>query len=279
MDKIFYFSITLFLISCKKEKVFTLGYYPSSESEKIIEDLRPIQNYLEKKLNMKIKPFIATDYTALIEGLCSGKIDGSFLSPLPYIISKEKCKSKIIITSLRSDGSVYYKTYFIVHSESPYKTLYDLKGKTWAIPDITSTSGYLFPILRMKELNLDPDKDFKKIQLNSHENVIIAVYNKEVDFGTIYSDGRVLLTKEYPDIFEKTRVIDSIGPIPNDGFVVSPYLDEKLVNKLKEAFLELPKDSTVFNKLRAYGWYGIVEAKDSLYQKVESLYVWVLKKE
>jgi len=270
--------LLIFLISCKSENVFVIGYYPSSESEKIIEDLKPLQVYLEKKLNIKVKPFIATDYSALIEGLCSGKIHGSFLSPLPYVISKNKCKTKMIITSLRSDSSIYYKTYFIVHSQSPYKSLYDLKGKTWGIPDIASTSGYLFPILRMKELKLDPDKDFKKIQLNSHENVIIAVYNKEVDFGTIYSDGRILLRNEYPDIFEKTRVIDSIGPIPNDGFVVSPYLNENFIQKLKKAFLELPKDSAVFNKLRAYGWYGIVEANDSLYKIVEKLYFEILKK-
>ncbi len=262
----------IFLVSCQKEKIFVLGYYPSSESEKVIEDLKPLQIYLEKKLNMKVKPFIATDYSALIEGLCSGKIDGSFLSALPYIISKNKCSTKIIITSLRSDGTIYYKSYFIVNSKSPYKSLYDLKGKTWGIPDIASTSGYLFPVLRMKQLGLDPQNDFKKIQLNSHENVIIAVYNNEVDFGTIYSDGRILLKNEYPDIFEKTRVIDSIGPIPNDGFVVSPYLDEKTIEKIKSAFLELPKDSFVFNKLRKYGWFGIVSANDSLYEIVQKLY-------
>ncbi|MEO0143393.1 MAG: phosphate/phosphite/phosphonate ABC transporter substrate-binding protein [candidate division WOR-3 bacterium] len=266
------------LLACQKQNVFILGYYPSSESEKIIEDLKPLQQYLERKLNMKIKPFIATDYTTLIEGLCSNKIQGSFLSPLPYIISKNKCKTKMIVTSLRSDGSIYYKTYFIVHSQSPYKNLIELKGKTWGIPDITSTSGYLYPVLRMKELGLNPQKDFKIIQLTSHENVAIAVYNKEIDFGTIYSDVRVLLKNEYPDIFEKTRIIDSIGPIPNDGFVVSPYLDNKIVEKLIEAFLELPKDSIVFKKLKAYGWYGIVLANDSLYKTVEKLYFEVLKK-
>ncbi len=268
----------IFLLSCQKQKTFILGYYPSSESEKIIEDLRPLQQYLEKKLNMKIKPFIATDYTSLIEGLCSNKIDGSFLSPLPYVISKNKCQTKIIITSLRSDSSIYYKTYFIVHSESPYKSLHDLKGKTWGIPDIASTSGYLYPALKMKELGFDLEKDFKKIQLNSHENVVIAVYNREVDFGTIYSDVRILMKNEYPDIFEKTRVIDSTELIPNDGFVVSPYLNEKLIEKLREAFLELPKDNNVFNKLKAYGWYGVVPANDSLYKTVEKLYFDILKK-
>ena len=270
--------LIFFILSCQKQNVFVLGYYPSSESEKIIEDLKPLQIYLEKKLNMKIKPFIATDYTTLIEGLCSGKIHGSFLSALPYVISKHKCSTKIIITSLRSDGTIYYKSYFIVNSKSNYKTLYDLKGKTWGIPDIASTSGYLFPILRMKQLGLDPQKDFKKIQLNSHENVIIAVYNNEVDFGTIYSDGRILLKDEYPDIFEKTKVIDSIGPIPNDGFVVSPYLDGKTIEKLKSAFLELPKDSVAFSKLRKYGWFGVVSANDSLYKIVEKLYYEVILK-
>lgn len=254
-----------------------MGYYPSAESEKVVEDLRPLEQYLENKLNIKIKPFIATDYTSLIEGLCSGKIDGSFLSALPYVISKNKCKTKMIITSLRKDGTTFYKSYFIINSSKEYKSLHDLKGKTWGIPDIASTSGYLFPVLRINELGLNPDKDFKKIQLNTHENVIIAVYNNEVDFGTIYSDARITIKEEYPDIFEKTKVIDSIGPIPNDGFVVSSSLSEDLIKKLKEAFLSINNDTTILNILKKYGWYGVVETDENIYNLVEKLYFEVLK--
>ncbi|MCS7245028.1 MAG: phosphate/phosphite/phosphonate ABC transporter substrate-binding protein [candidate division WOR-3 bacterium] len=271
------FIVLFILTSCKEKEEFIMGYYPSAESEKVVEDLSPLEEYLEKKLNIKIKPFIATDYTSLIEGLCSGKIDGSFLSALPYVISKSKCKTKMIVTSLRKDGTIFYKTYFLVNLNKPYKNLYDLKGKTWGIPDIASTSGYLFPVLRMNELGLNPDKDFKKIQLNTHENVIIAVYNNEIDFGTIYSDARITLKEEYPDIFEKTKVIDSIGPIPNDGFVVSSRVNENLIKGLKEAFLSINSDTNILNRLKKYGWYGVVETNDSIYNLVEKLYFEVLK--
>jgi ABC-type phosphate/phosphonate transport system substrate-binding protein len=49
-------------------------------------------------------------------------------------------------------------------------------------------------------------------------------------------------------------------------------LDEKTIEKIKSAFLELPKDSFVFNKLRKYGWFDIVSANDSLYEIVQKLY-------
>ncbi len=253
-----------------KRDVLILGYYPSSESEKIIEDLKPLEVYLEKRLGMDVKPFIATDYTSMVEGLCSGKIDASFLSPFPYVLGRKKCGIKMIIMSRREDGSIFYQSYFVVNSKSPYRSIYDLKGKVWGYPDITSTSGYLYPMLKFKKMGIDPDEWFpERVQLTSHENVVIAVYNGEVDFGTIYSDARKLLLREYPDVMDVVIKIDSIGPIPNDGVVVSPNLSPEIVEKLKEAFLEMPKDSTIYEKMKIYGWYGTAPAIDSLYDMVE----------
>ncbi len=265
--------LILFLISaCTKGErdVLILGYYPSSESEKVIEDLRPLQRYLEKKLGMKVKPFIATDYTSMVEGLCAGKIDASFLSPFPYVLGRRKCGMRMIIMSRREDGSIFYQSYFVVNRESPYRSIMDLKGKVWGYPDITSTSGYLYPMLKFRKMGIDPDEWFpERVQLTSHENVVIAVYNREVDFGTIYSDARKLLIREYPDVMEVVVKIDSIGPIPNDGVVVSPYLDRETVEKLREAFLDMPADSVIYEKMKIYGWYGTAPAIDSLYDMVE----------
>ncbi len=253
-----------------KRDVLILGYYPSSESEKIIEDLKPLETYLEKYLKLDVKPFIATDYTSMVEGLCSGKIDASFLSPFPYVLGRKKCPIRMIVMSRREDGSIFYQSYFVVNRKSPYRSIMDLKGKVWGYPDITSTSGYLYPMLKFKQLGINPDEWFpQRVQLTSHENVVIAVYNREVDFGTIYSDARRLLIREYPDVMDVVIKIDSIGPIPNDGVVVSPYLDSDLVQKLKEAFLHMPEDSVIYEKMKIYGWYGTAPAIDSLYDMVE----------
>ncbi len=273
MARFSFLLLAIYISACKgSEDELVLGYYPSSESERIIEDLKPLEEYLERKLGLEVKPFIATDYTAMVEGLCSGKIDASFLSPFPYTIARRKCNAKMLIMSLREDGSMFYKTYFVINAKdtSNIRSIHDLQGKVWGFPDITSTSGYLFAVLKFKQEGIDVDKAFpKRIQLATHENVLIALYNGEIDFGTIYSDARKLLLEEYPDIMQRIVVIDSMGPIPNDGLAVSPHLDDDLTMKLKQAMLELPKDTSTFNRLVKYGWFGIVPAIDTLYDLVE----------
>ncbi|MGH6662101.1 MAG: PhnD/SsuA/transferrin family substrate-binding protein, partial [Rhodospirillales bacterium] len=57
------------------EKVIRFGLIPSEDAEKLIKDSGPFIAALEKSLGMKVQPFVAIDYSAVIEALKSDKLE------------------------------------------------------------------------------------------------------------------------------------------------------------------------------------------------------------
>ncbi len=261
----------IFLLSCKKEEILVVGFTPSAETEKIATTVKPLENILSKKLGVKVKSYLATDYTALIEALGSNKVDIAFLPPFGYVLANEKYKSEIILKAIRN-GHAFYRSQFVVRKGTA-KSINDLKGKIWAYPDAASTSGYIFPKAYMIKNGINPDKFFKdRIQTGSHDNAILAVYNKEADLATTFEGAENRLIKEYKDIKDKLEVIAYTDSIPNDGIVIRANLDNQLKEKIKKVFLELNNDEEALKILKeVYSWDGLVVANDKDYDVVREV--------
>jgi phosphonate transport system substrate-binding protein len=261
----------IFLLSCKKEEILVVGFTPSAETEKIATTVKPLENILSKKLGIKVKSYLATDYTALIEALGSNKVDIAFLPPFGYVLANEKYKSEIILKAIRN-GHAFYRSQFVVRKGTA-KSINDLKGKIWAYPDAASTSGYIFPKAYMIKNGINPDKFFKdRIQTGSHDNAILAVYNKEADLATTFEGAENRLIKEYKDIKDKLEVIAYTDSIPNDGIVIRANLDSQLKEKIKKVFLELNNDEEALKILKeVYSWDGLVVANDKDYDVVREV--------
>ena len=262
----------LLIFGCSREEQLVLGFVPSAEAEKIATTVKPLTEILSQKLNIKVKSYLATDYTAIIEAIGSGKVDMAFLPPFAYVVAHDRYGAEVLVKAKRY-GKEYYRGQFTVSAESGVDSIQQLKGKVWAYPDASSSSGYLFPKYKMLKMGIDPDTFFsEKIQTGSHDNAILAVYNGEADLATTFEGAENRLVKDYPDIKKKLKIIGYTDNIPNDGLVVRKGLDPDMKEKIKEAFLSLNEDSTAMKILKeVYAWDGIVPASDSDYQVVREV--------
>ena len=94
------FSVVLMfsLIGCsqkstnKEEKVLKLGVVPSSNSEKLVDDLTPFAKALGDKLGMKVEVFTASSYIGVIEGIGSGSVDFGLVPPFSAVLSNKQSK-------------------------------------------------------------------------------------------------------------------------------------------------------------------------------------------
>ncbi len=161
------------------EKTIRFGLIPSEDAVKLLKDSAPFIAALEKALGMKVKPFVAMDYSAVIEALKSNKLEIAFLGPASYVLAKDKVGAEIDAVArgiMKKTGKSSYRGLIISHPDSGINTLQDLKGKTFAFVDPASTSGNFVPRYVFDKNGIEPEKDFKTLYYSgTHQASLIAV--------------------------------------------------------------------------------------------------------
>jgi phosphonate transport system substrate-binding protein len=263
-------------IACGKSgsspKVLRIGFVPAEDAQQVMQNAQPLVDILRKELGMEIEPFVATDYTGIVEALRVHKLDVAFLAPASYVLAKNEANIKVILKSERK-GIPFYYAAIITRADSGIKSLDDLRGKTFAFGDSLSTTGHVFPRKMLKEKGIDPIRDLKQILYSGgHDATVLAVLNGKVDAGATYATAWMRYLKDPADV-KRIRAIAFSEPIPADNLVVSDSLDPKIVKRLEEVFVELSRDPKGKKMLRdLYQIDGFVPATDQDYDSVRKAF-------
>ena len=261
--------------SSSSPRVLRVGFVPAEDAQQVIQNAQPIVAILEKQLGMEVQPFVATDYTGVVEALRGNKLDIAFLTPASYVLAKNEANVRVALKSERK-GSPYYYAAIITRADSGIKTLEDLRGKTFAFGDPLSTSANVFPRKMFHERGIDPVRDFKQILYSGgHDATVLAVLNGKVDAGATFAnspdsnDTAWMRYLKNPEDVKKIRAIAFSEPIPADNLVINGNLDEPTAKKVEEIFIELSRDAKGKQMLRnLYQIDGFVPATDKDYDSV-----------
>ncbi len=257
-------------------KTIVLGFVPSQESDTIADTVQPLADKLSEELGVKVEGKVMTSYTALVEAMGTNEVHIGFIPAFAYVLANEKHGVEVILKSERY-GSDQYRAQYLVRSDSGIESLEDMEGKSWAIPDLASTSGFLFPAAQiMDKFGVeDPQTGYfgMTVQAGGHDGAAIAVYNGDADVATTFEDVRSSLKKEYPDVMEKLKVVAYTDYIPNDTISITKELSDEMQTKIKEAFLGFNEDEAMITIMNdVYSWDAIREAQDSEYEIVRVTY-------
>ncbi|MFC5653234.1 phosphonate ABC transporter substrate-binding protein [Paenibacillus solisilvae] len=255
-------------VEATKIEKLRIGLIPAESNEEIITQFKPTLDYLAKELDVEIEPFVAMDYTAVVEAMRSGHVDAAFLGPFAYILAADKANAEAFAVGVREDGNSSYNTLFLTHKDTGIKTLNDLKGKNISFVDPASASGNLFPRAYLMKNNIDPNKDFKSATYaGGHDAAILAAKNKKVDAAVSNDITFEKMVKEGLVTKEEMVIISKTDPIPGPPIAVRKDLDADFKEKLKQAFLKMHEKSP-----QALGGYGKIirydEATDTDYNVV-----------
>jgi len=265
--------------SGQQPSILRVGFVPAEDAQRVIQNAQPIVDILQRQLGMEVRPFVATDYTGVVEALRVNKLDIAFLTPASYVLAKNEANVKVVLKSERK-GSPYYYAAIITRADSDIQTLEDLRGRTFAFGDPLSTSATVFPRKMLYERGIDPVRDFKQILYSGgHDATVLAVLNGKVDAGATYAnspDGRDTAWIRYlknPEDVKKIRAIAFSEPIPADNLVISAQLDENIAKKVEQIFLDLSRDPKGKKMLRdLYQIDGFVPATDKDYDSVRQAF-------
>ncbi len=139
-----------------------------------------------------------------------------------------------------------------------------VRGRSFAFGSETSTSGFIFPALKLADLGIDYQSDIDSIFTGSHDAAVTAVYNGDADFGVSFDDARRNIRETFADVGSKVIVIDITPEVPNDVVAVRSELPQSLKDAIYDAvadYLATEEGATAFDEI--YGWTDIRRAEDA----------------
>ncbi|HEU5287805.1 MAG TPA: phosphate/phosphite/phosphonate ABC transporter substrate-binding protein [Candidatus Limnocylindria bacterium] len=258
------------------DRPIVLSFTPSQDTQRVTASGNAITASLERATSLKWKVSVPTSYAATIEGMCAGSVDVAFLAPLQMALALDRGCATPFLGALRNDDtgkpSTTYKSQILVRSDSGINDINGLKGKKFAFVDTLSASGYLFPSLKIKEKTSQDPKTFFAangiIFAGGHDKAALQVYQGAVDGAATFIDVRTSAGMP-ADIMQKTKVIDTAGPIPNDGAAVRKGFPADLMTQIQKAMADYSQTDAgkkAFKDL--YSWDGMQVVDSKFYDPV-----------
>ena len=212
----------------KKYPVVKYGVIPVETQTSTTKTMDAFLKHAEKVTGAKWELYQATDYSGVMNALIAGQINLAWLSGFSYCQTFADSKGGVepLVAAAAVDGSMGYNAVVVVKSDSPYKTIDDLKGKIVARTDPLSGSGYLIPTAAFRAMGKPVDEYFKSPLSGGHVQSVLGVLKGTYDaaftwtskgdgFGNIRQMMNQGLLKR-----EDIRIIWTSDPLPSPPVVI-----------------------------------------------------------
>lgn len=263
-----YILLLLLPITCFAGEQLILGVHPYKSPSILIDKFQPLAKYLSKKLSIPVEIVISKDYETHIDLIRKNRFDIAYLGPASYVSLTERFGKKNILAKQRVKGKASFNGVIIVRQDSNIESLTDLKKKSFAFGDISSTMSHLVPRYMLIKAGVSV-KELKQHRFyGSHDNVALAVLTGDTDAGAVkeavyhkYKNRGLRALKFTPDISEHL-------------FISTSKMNNKLVDDVRGLFLNMNSNNNVekliFNSIKP-GIDGFVTAKDSDYDNLRDI--------
>ncbi|WP_313301692.1 phosphonate ABC transporter substrate-binding protein [Diaphorobacter sp.] len=218
-----------------------VGLIPSEDAQAMIRASQQVMDQLAAKTGMKVTPFVATDYNGVIEAMRAGRLDIAYLGPFSYALASDVAGAEAFAVAVtRKTGKSSYHSMVIARKDKGPHSVAQLKGRTFAFVDPSSTSGHLFPKAGLAAEGFDTDKGFSRVIFSgSHDASIMAVANHKVDAAAVADrifDSAVSKGLVKADDFQ---VLWRSQPIPESPMAWRKTLDSATKQKVAAAMADI----------------------------------------
>lgn len=231
-----------------------IGLVPEENIFKQMDRYRPLAEYMSKKLGIKVKLTILSNYGDIIDRFTSRKMDGAFFGDFTAVLAVEKLSVEPIARAVNLDGTSAVQSYIFTRHDGGIKTVRDMKDKRMAFVDRASVSGYLFAISFLRGSGIkDIDSYFKEYYFTgSHDSAIYAVLDNRADIGTAESRAYYRMIDKDPAIKNELTIVASSRPYPGTILCLRKNMSEKIKERIKEILFGMEKDSGGKEVLKKY---------------------------
>ena len=165
------------------ERPVKLMFVPSVDVAVIEESGQAMADAITEKTGIHFDVSVPVSYAATIEAMCAAEGDSmAFIPGLGYVLANDKCDVQVALATIRYGRTAYW-TEFVALRDSGITSIADLEGKKWAVPSVTSTSGYLWPSVLLSLNGITPGET---VEAGGHPQAVLAVLDGTADFATCF---------------------------------------------------------------------------------------------
>jgi phosphonate transport system substrate-binding protein len=256
-----------------KPDQITIAVIPDETDAEMIARYEGFAKYLTEKTGISVRLQQVTDSSAVVEGLRNSQVDLVRLGPAGYVTAYKITDGRVepLAAELDSNGNFGYNSVLFVRKDSTFNDVSDLKGRSVAFGEATSTSSYQAPVYYLRQQGIDAEKFFGKTGFVGGQPAVqvSAVYNGTYDaaFGGYRSEtSNTIVDVEKSGVVPagELRIIWTSPKLPSSLWAARADLDEELKSQLADALVNLkvenPELWTIFSGGKVSGFQRVSHA-------------------
>lgn len=236
-----------------KEVIIALVGTSGDSKSSVNKAMADFKEYLEIKLKKKVKFYITSDYTSVIEAIHSKKAHIAYLSPFSYVLAAQKKDIKPLVVVGQNQQPTMYYSIILASRNSGITSMDQLKKQTkrltLSFSDPASASGHLIPFAYLNSIGINPDSNFKQIVFGgSHISTVLSATSNKVDIACTTEPTIDILLKKGTIKENDFTILWKSDPIVASPICIRNDLNVAFIEKMKQIYLNLNIDNpAVFN--------------------------------
>ena len=207
----------------------------------------------------------------------AGRIHILWLCGLPYIEKSRRADVKMELLAVpvpkgrRYGGRPVYFSDVVVKRDSPFNSFEHLRGATWAYNEPRSHSGYNVVRAHLAARGVGVGFFGKVIESGAHVVSLDLLLAARVDGAAIDSMVLDWVREQRPEVNDRIRVIETMGPSPIPPWVVSTRLPVEMRTSLRSLLLDMHHDPVGRDVLKLGSISRFLPSRDADYDPIRRM--------
>ncbi|MGH2731363.1 MAG: phosphate/phosphite/phosphonate ABC transporter substrate-binding protein [Actinomycetota bacterium] len=206
------------------------------------------------------------------------RVDVGFMCAPPYGWLRERSPSPVellgpvpVFSDPRSGGAPTYFSEVVVRADHPARSFAQLMARRalWAYNDPCSLSGYYALLERFADEGATEPPPLRCS--GSHRASIDMVLGGQVEAASIDANVLALVMRSAPDLTERLRMVECLGPYPVQPVVVRAGMDSETKAKIVTCLLSMARSPAGRRCLSRAGVTRFVAAPELSYHVTASI--------